>query len=91
VCRKGLIERGTKLEQAFFFRETQRKFERKKIIGGTAIDKVIVNLKTKSKVSDFGLTVERVANDNILLLRVEEVDIILTQKKKSWMDKARKR
>ena len=91
MCRKELIERSTKLEQVFFFRETQRKFERKKIIGGTAIDKVIVNVKTKSKVSDFGLTVERVANDNILLLRVEEVDIILTQKKKSWMDKARKR
>ena len=91
MCRKELIERSTKLEQVFFFRETQRKFERKKIIDGTAIDKVIVNVKTKSKVSDFGLTVERVANDNILLLRVEEVDIILTQKKKSWMDKARKR
>ena len=91
MCRKELIERSTKLEQVFFFRETQRKFERKKIIDGTAIDKVIVNVKTKSKVSDFGLTVERVANDNILLLRVEEVDNILTQKKKSRMDKARKR
>ena len=60
-------------------REDQRKFERKKVIGGIVINKVRINVKTKKNLKNIGWNIGRVGNDNILPLRVEEADIVSTQ------------
>ena len=70
--------KGRKVRTRNFFMEAQRKFERKLIIRGTAIDKVDVNARTKIKVRDIGWTIGGFGNDKRLLLRVKEADIIST-------------
>ena len=60
-------------------REDQRKFERKKVIGGIVINKVRINVKTKKNLKNIGWNIGRICIDNILPLRVEEADIVSTQ------------
>ena len=50
-----------------------------------------VNVGMKNKVKGIELTIGRVIHDNRLTLRVEEADIVSTQKNESRMDEAYKR
>ena len=50
-----------------------------------------VNVGMKNKVKGIELTIGRVIHDNRLFLRVEEADIVSTQKNESRIDEAYKR